>query len=153
MKYEIDGESIGLMAMMQRNKNDSPLSHKLSAFGYKLSSTSQHMKRKICIITGTRAEYGLLYWLMREIQEDADLELQTIATGMHLSPEFRLTYRQIEKDGFKIDRKIEMLLSLDTPIGISKSMGLGMIDKERTVKVSAIRSEGNNVPHSVRDKG
>ena len=83
--------------------------------------------RKICIITGTRAEYGLLYWLMKEIQEDSELEFQIIATGMHLSPEFGLTYRQIEKDGFKIDKKIEMLLSSDTPVGISKSMGLGMI--------------------------
>ena len=83
--------------------------------------------RKICIITGTRAEYGLLYWLMKEIQEDSELELQIIATGMHLSPEFGLTYSQIEKDGFKIDKKIEMLLSSDTPVGVSKSMGLGMI--------------------------
>ena len=103
--------------------------------------------RTICIVTGTRAEYGLLYWLMKDIQEDADHELQIIATGMHLSPEFGLTYRQIEKDGFKIDKKIEMLLSSHTPVGISKSMGLGMMDKERTVRVSAIRSEGNNVPH------
>ena len=83
--------------------------------------------RKICIVTGTRAEYGLLYWLMKEIQGDADLELQIIVTGMHLSPEFGLTYRQIEKDGFKINKKIEMLLSSDTSVGISKSMGLGMI--------------------------
>jgi GDP/UDP-N,N'-diacetylbacillosamine 2-epimerase (hydrolysing) len=83
--------------------------------------------RKICIVTGTRAEYGLLYLLMKEIQQDADLELQIIATGMHLSPEFGLTYKQIEEDGFTIDRKIEMLLSSDTPVGISKSMGLGMI--------------------------
>lgn len=83
--------------------------------------------RTICIVTGTRAEYGLLYWLMTEIQGDSDLELQIIATGMHLSPEFGLTYKQIEEDGFKIDRKIEMLLSSDTPAGISKSMGLGMI--------------------------
>ena len=82
-----------------------------------------------------------------EIQEEADLELQIIATGMHLLPEFGLTYRQIEKDGFKIDKKIEMLLSSDMPVGISKSMGLGMIDKERIVRVSAIKSEGNNVPH------
>jgi len=85
------------------------------------------MKCKTCIVTGTRAEYGLLYWLMKEIQNDPDLELQIIATGMHLSPEFGLTYRQIEKDGFKIDKKIEILLSSDTPVGISKSMGLGMI--------------------------
>lgn len=85
------------------------------------------MKRKICVVTGTRAEYGLLYWLMKEIQNDPNLELQIIATGMHLSPEFGLTYKQIEKDDFKIDKKIEMLLSSDTPLGISKSMGLGMI--------------------------
>ena len=81
----------------------------------------------------SRAEYGLLYWLMREIQEDPDLELQIIATGMHLSPEFGLTYREIEKDGFTIDKKVEMLLSSDTPVGVSKSMGLGMIDKENGV--------------------
>jgi len=85
------------------------------------------MRRTICIVTGTRAEYGLLYWLMKEIQGDSDLQLQIIATGMHLSPEFGLTYRQIETDGFKIDKKIEMLLSSDTPVGISKSMGLGII--------------------------
>ncbi|QOY54083.1 UDP-N-acetylglucosamine 2-epimerase (hydrolyzing) [Candidatus Sulfurimonas marisnigri] len=83
-------------------------------------------KRKICIVTGTRAEYGLLYWLMKEIEADDELELQIIATGMHLSPEFGLTYKEIEKD-FKIDKKIEMLLSSDTSIGISKSMGLAQI--------------------------
>ena len=85
------------------------------------------MKREVCIVTGTRAEYGLLFWLMKEIQEDSDLVLQIIATGIHLSPEFGLTYKQIEGDGFKIDKKIEMLLSSDTPVGISRSMGLGMI--------------------------
>ena len=84
------------------------------------------MARKICVVTGTRAEYGLLYWLMKEIKADNDLQLQIIATGMHLSPEFGLTYKQIEKE-FKIDKKIEMLLSSDTPIGISKSMGLAQI--------------------------
>lgn len=63
---------------------------------------------KICVATGTRAEYGLLYWLMREIEADKDLELQLVATGMHLSPEFGLTYKEIEKE-FKIDKKIEML--------------------------------------------
>lgn len=82
--------------------------------------------RKICIITGTRAEYGLLYWLMKEMQSDASLELQIIVTGMHLSPEFGLTYKEIEKE-FSINKKIEMLLSSDTPIGISKSMGLAQI--------------------------
>lgn len=83
-------------------------------------------KRKICVVTGTRAEYGLLYWLMKEIEADNELELQLIVTGMHLSPEFGLTYKEIEKD-FKIDKKIEMLLSSDTSIGISKSMGLAQI--------------------------
>jgi GDP/UDP-N,N'-diacetylbacillosamine 2-epimerase (hydrolysing) len=82
--------------------------------------------KKICVVTGTRAEYGLLYWLMKEIQEEHDLELQLIVTGMHLSPEFGLTYKDIEKE-FKIDKKIEMLLSSDTAIGISKSMGLAQI--------------------------
>jgi len=84
------------------------------------------MKRKICIVTGTRAEYGLLYWLMKEIKSDNSLELQVIATGMHLSPEFGLTYKEIEKE-FRIDKKIEMLLSSDTSVGISKSMGLAQI--------------------------
>lgn len=84
-------------------------------------------KRKICIVTGTRAEYGLLYWLMKEVGADPDLQLQIIATGMHLSPEFGLTYQQIEADGFNIDAKVEMLLSSDSPVGIAKSMGLGVI--------------------------
>ena len=83
--------------------------------------------RKICVVTGTRAEYGLLYWLMREIQDDPGLQLQLVATGMHLSPEFGLTYKQIEADGFTIDAKVEMLLSSDTPVGIAKSIGLGVI--------------------------
>ncbi|MDT4332567.1 UDP-N-acetylglucosamine 2-epimerase [Methylomonas sp. MS20] len=83
--------------------------------------------RKICVVTGSRAEYGLLYWLLNEIQADPDLTLQLVATGMHLSPEFGLTWRQIEADGFSIARKVEMLLSSDTPTGISKAMGLGLI--------------------------
>ena len=85
------------------------------------------MTRKICVVTGTRAEYGLLRWVMEGIQQAPDLELQIVATGMHLSPEFGLTYREIEKDGFHIDRKLEMLLSSDTPSGLAKSMGLGLI--------------------------
>lgn len=84
-------------------------------------------KRKICVITGTRAEYGLLYWTMKEIEANDNLQLQIVVTGMHLSPEFGLTYKQIEEDGFSIDDKVEMLLSSDTPSGISKSMGVAMI--------------------------
>lgn len=85
------------------------------------------MTRKICVITGTRAEYGLMRWVMQGIKDDPDLTLQIIATGMHLSPEFGLTYREIEQDGFQIDRKVEMLTSSDTSVGIAKSMGLGLI--------------------------
>lgn len=83
--------------------------------------------RKICVVTGSRAEYGLLSGLMRAIQEDKDLQLQVIATNMHLSPEFGLTYREIEKDGFQIDKKVQMLLSSDTPNATTKSVGLATI--------------------------
>jgi len=85
------------------------------------------MSRKICVITGTRAEYGLLRWVMQDIKDDPDHILQIIVTGMHLSPEFGLTYKAIEQDNFQIDRKVEMLTSSDTPVGITKSIGLGMI--------------------------
>jgi len=84
-------------------------------------------KRNICVVTGTRAEYGLLYWLIKSIKDDPKLELQIIATGMHLSHEFGLTYKEIENDGFHINCKIEMLLSADTPSAISKSTGMGLI--------------------------
>ncbi len=83
--------------------------------------------KKICVVTGTRAEYGLLRWVMEGISQSPVLELQLIATGMHLSPEFGLTIKVIEDDGFRVDRKVEMLLSSDTAVGITKSMGLGMI--------------------------
>ena len=83
--------------------------------------------RKICVVTGSRADYGCLRWVMQAISESPKLALQIIATGMHLSPEFGLTYLQIEKDGFSIDEKIEMLLSADTPVALAKSMGLGLI--------------------------
>lgn len=83
--------------------------------------------RKICVVTGSRAEYGLLSGLMRAVKDDPELELQIIATNMHLSPEFGLTYHEIEKDGFRIDKKVEMLLSSDTASATAKSVGLGFI--------------------------
>lgn len=83
--------------------------------------------RKIAIVTGTRAEYGLLYWIIKGIHEDPDLELQLIVTGMHLSSEFGLTVDVIEQDGFTIAERVEMLLSSDTETAIATSMGLGMI--------------------------
>lgn len=83
--------------------------------------------KKVCVVTGTRAEYGLLRWVIDGIAKSDCLQLQLCVTGMHLSPEFGLTYREIEKDGYQIDSKVEMLVSADTPSGITKSMGLGLI--------------------------
>jgi len=85
------------------------------------------MTRKFCVITGSRAEYGLLRWVMEAIEADPELTLRIVATGMHLSPRFGLTYQEIESDGFDIDRKVEMLTESDTAVGVAKSMGNGMI--------------------------
>lgn len=85
------------------------------------------MTRKVCVVTGSRSEYGLLRWVMQGIKDEPTLTLQIIATGMHLSPRFGNTYREIEGDGFVIDRKVEILTEDDTPVGIAKSMGNGMI--------------------------
>lgn len=82
--------------------------------------------RRICIVTGTRAEYGLLRWVMQGIQESPCLELQVIATGAHLESKFGLTYRDIEDDGFRIDRKVSLHLDSDTAIGVTRSMGSGL---------------------------
>jgi GDP/UDP-N,N'-diacetylbacillosamine 2-epimerase (hydrolysing) len=84
-------------------------------------------KRKIAVVTGTRAEYGHLYWIMKEVQEAPALDLLLIVTGMHLSPEFGLTVKEIEADGFPIQERVEMLLSSDSEVGISSSMGVGII--------------------------
>ena len=85
------------------------------------------MSRRICVVTGSRADYGLLRWVMRDIVATPGLRLQVVATGMHLSPAFGLTYREIENDGISIDTKIETLLDADTPTALAKSMGLGLI--------------------------
>lgn len=83
--------------------------------------------KKICVVTGSRAEYGLLSRLMRLIQQEESFVLQIIATNMHLSPEYGLTYKEIERDGFVIDKKVVMLLSSDTANGTTKSVGLATI--------------------------
>lgn len=83
--------------------------------------------KKVCVITGTRAEYGLLYWTLKALEKEPEIDLQICVTGMHLSPEFGLTYQQIEADGFTIDYKVETLLSSDTGTAIAKSIGLGTI--------------------------
>lgn len=85
------------------------------------------MNKKICFITGTRAEYGLLKRLMKLVYDAPNIEIQIIATGMHLSPEFGLTFKEIEGDGFRIDRKVEILLSSDSSVAIGKSIGLALI--------------------------
>jgi len=82
---------------------------------------------KVCIVTGTRAEYGLLFWTIKKLKSDIYFDVKLCVTGMHLSPEFGLTYKQIEEDGIVIDKKIEMLLSSDSVNGIAKSIGLGVI--------------------------
>lgn len=83
--------------------------------------------KKICIVTATRAEYGQLKPLMQKIYQSKDMELQLVVTGTHLSPEFGLTYQEIERDGFSINRKIEILLNSDSSTGITKSMGIALI--------------------------
>ena len=82
--------------------------------------------KKVCVVTGSRAEYGLLKFLIKGIKENKKLKLQVIATGAHLSPEFGLTYKEIAGDGININKHIEMLLSADTSSSISKSIGLGL---------------------------
>ena len=84
------------------------------------------MGRRVCVVTGSRAEYGLLYWLIKEIVDDPDLDLQLVATGMHLAPQFGDTYRAIEEDGFALDAKVNMDLGGDAPADIAKSMGIGI---------------------------
>jgi GDP/UDP-N,N'-diacetylbacillosamine 2-epimerase (hydrolysing) len=84
------------------------------------------MSRKVCVVTGSRADYGLLRWVMEGIRQATDLQLQVVATGMHLSPRFGLTQREIENDGFKIDFQVDMQLDSDSPAGIARSMGIGL---------------------------
>jgi len=82
--------------------------------------------KKVCVVTGTRAEYGLLRWVMEGIEKSSSLNLQLVVTGMHLSPEFGLTVNEIKSHGFVVDRCVEMIVSSDTPTGITKSIGLGL---------------------------
>ena len=85
------------------------------------------MKKVISILTATRAEYGLLKPIIEKLSKVEEFDIRIVATGAHVSPEFGLTYKEIEGNGFKIDKKIEILLSADTPASISKSMGIAMI--------------------------
>jgi UDP-hydrolysing UDP-N-acetyl-D-glucosamine 2-epimerase len=85
------------------------------------------MPRKVCVVTGSRAEYGLLHWVLHDLRAHPDIELQLVATGTHLAPEFGCTVDEIERDGFVVDLRVEMLVSGDTPAAIARSVALGVI--------------------------
>jgi UDP-hydrolysing UDP-N-acetyl-D-glucosamine 2-epimerase len=85
------------------------------------------MKRKIAVITTSRADYGHLYWPMRDLTAHSDVDLRIVVLGAHLSPEFGSTVQEIEKDGFKIDARIECLLSSDSDVGMAKTIGLATL--------------------------
>lgn len=85
------------------------------------------MMKKVCVVTGTRAEYGLLKPVIEKIHQAEDLQLQLVATGTHLSPEFGLTYREIEEDGYAITEKVEMILSSDSKVAVTKSMAVALM--------------------------
>ncbi len=82
-------------------------------------------KRKICMVTGARSDYGHLYWLMKSLCDDRKLSFQLVVTGMHLSKEFGSTYKMIKRDGFKIDAKVDILHFGYTEKGITQAVGLG----------------------------
>lgn len=92
------------------------------------------MKKKIAVFTGTRAEYGLLYWVLKELESSSECELQLYVGGMHLSPEFGYTIDKIITDGFSVTERIEFLLSSDSAVGISKSMGLALISASEVLE-------------------
>jgi GDP/UDP-N,N'-diacetylbacillosamine 2-epimerase (hydrolysing) len=85
------------------------------------------MNTKVCVVTGSRADYGLLKGVMREIKASPDLELQVIVTGMHLSGDFGSTYLEVERDGFEFSWTVDMLLNSDSPAAIAKSIGIGVM--------------------------
>lgn len=83
--------------------------------------------RRVCVVTGSRAEYGLLWWLLHDLRDDSAFDLQLIVTGMHLAPEFGHTVDEIERDGFVIARRVDMLVAGDTGVANAKSIGLGTL--------------------------
>jgi len=83
--------------------------------------------RKVCVVTATRAEYGLLYWLLRTLRDDAAVELQLIVTGTHLSPAHGMTIDAIEADGFPVAERVSILLQDDSPLGVTKSLALATL--------------------------
>ena len=90
-------------------------------------------KRKIAVVTTSRADYSHLYWPLRDLAAHSNVDLRLIVLGSHLSPEFGNTVREIEKDGFRIDAKIECLLSSDTDVGMAKTIGLATLSLADTL--------------------
>jgi GDP/UDP-N,N'-diacetylbacillosamine 2-epimerase (hydrolysing) len=88
------------------------------------SDPGRSRPRRICVITGARADYGLLFWLLREIESDPRLELQLAVTGMHLEKRFGRTVREIRRDGFRIASEVPIRLVSDTPAAVANSMGM-----------------------------
>ncbi|MDZ4390663.1 MAG: UDP-N-acetylglucosamine 2-epimerase [Gemmatimonadales bacterium] len=82
--------------------------------------------KRICVVTGSRAEYGLLYWVIHDIRQDPELTLQLVVTGMHLEPRFGMTVERIKADGFLVDRRVAIDLSDDSPGGVARSMSRGL---------------------------
>jgi UDP-hydrolysing UDP-N-acetyl-D-glucosamine 2-epimerase len=91
------------------------------------------VKRKIAVVTTSRADYGHLYWPLRELEKHPGVQLQLIAMGAHLSPEFGATVREIEKDGFAIAAKLECLLSSDSDVGMAKTIGVATLSLADTL--------------------
>src|SRR5216684_9233927 len=85
------------------------------------------MKRTIAVVTSSRADYGHLYWPLRDLSEHAQIDLKIVVLGSHLSPEFGYTVREIEKDGFRIAARIECLLSSDSDVGMAKTIGVATL--------------------------
>src|SRR5579859_3134182 len=85
------------------------------------------MKRTIAVVTSSRADYGHLYWLLRDLSQMESVDLRIVALGPHLSPEFGHTFHEIEKDGLAIDACVECLLSSDTDIGMAKTIGVAIL--------------------------
>ena len=109
--------------------------------------------RKIGVVSVARSDYGIYLPLLREMEADPDLQVCLVASGMHLSPEFGLTVRAIEEDGFEIAERVEMLLSSDTPEGVSKSMGLGMVGFAQAYgSWRAVPAQGSSPPAKKREK-
>ncbi len=92
--------------------------------------------RRIAIFTGTRAEYGLLYWIIKGLNESSNVELQLLVGGAHLSPKFGNTFHQIEQDGFIINNRLDFLDASDSANGIAKSMGLALVQAEEAFSLN-----------------